>query len=68
MFCGVGYSDQISKQFGNWKCFQCTGEAVHLLKSREDWKEKLREMFQETQVGAGYFSFFFFSCSKPPSM
>ena len=49
MFCGVGYSDQIAKQFGNWKCFQCTGERVHLLQSRADWQERLKEMFQETQ-------------------
>ena len=48
MFCGVGYAARISKSFGNWDCFMCTGERVHILKRRDDWQEKLKDIFQSS--------------------
>ena len=35
---------QISSQ-ENWVCFMCSGETIRLLKRRENWQERLREIF-----------------------
>lgn len=48
MFCGVGHSSKISKDSGNWECFICTGKKVGILKRRNDWQERLKEIFQAT--------------------
>ncbi|XP_065056739.1 DNA (cytosine-5)-methyltransferase 3A-like [Rhopilema esculentum] len=44
MLCGVGTTVKISSQ-ENWVCFMCSGETIRLLKRRENWQERLREIF-----------------------
>eukprot|EP00794_Sanderia_malayensis_P010940 gene10940-12101_t len=44
MLCGVGAAVKIASE-DKWICFMCSGESVRLLKRREDWQDRLREIF-----------------------
>ena len=49
MFCGVGYSEEIRNN-NHWQCFMCTGKPVRILKRRDDWQTKMKDIFQ---IGLG---------------
>jgi len=44
VLCGAGTTVKISAR-ENWICFLCSGESIRLLKRREDWQDRIREMF-----------------------
>ncbi|XP_066921722.1 DNA (cytosine-5)-methyltransferase 3B-like isoform X2 [Clytia hemisphaerica] len=47
MLCGVGYSERISSSEEEWRCFMCEEMTVRLLKVRNDWQDRLKEIFNE---------------------
>ncbi|XP_047124656.1 DNA (cytosine-5)-methyltransferase 3A isoform X2 [Hydra vulgaris] len=50
MFCGVGYSRTVSAGL-DWHCFMCTGEKVRLIQRRDDWQQRLKNVFSVNNEG-----------------
>ena len=46
MLCGVGYYEKISSA-KQWQCFMCEDKNVRLLKVRQNWQERIKEIFNQ---------------------
>ena len=46
MLCGVGYYEKISSA-KQWQCFMCEDKNVRLLKVRQDWQDRIKEIFNQ---------------------
>lgn len=53
MLCGAGYAEKLSKE-DSWECFMCSGKPMRILRRRDDWQKKLKELFQDEMGSEDY--------------
>ncbi|XP_057297529.1 uncharacterized protein LOC130628583 [Hydractinia symbiolongicarpus] len=53
MLCGAGYAEKLSKE-DSWECFMCSGKPMRILRRRDDWQKKLKDLFQDEMGSEDY--------------